>query len=1127
MSATTLSASDILRLQQLGLLSGEGGAAPGTQVGFGTSNTLGGFLGAVGTGIGAVANPIGAILGAGYAASTGQPPSVSGLVGSALSNVGSALGVSGSPTADPSHPGKEDAMNGFGGAGPGSGAPSGGGSPAGPQLLATGGTVRKGVKGKGAPVFGIIRGAPPGVDTVSADLAEGSYVVPKRAVTTSAEIEKAHGKPGNAKGPSVNVRVSGGEYVLSPAQVEKAGGTEALDRKYGIRSTPKDAYAEGGGVMGAPVGVTGTTDGGGGGSADATPTGGPSVAPVGPSGGAPVAAASQGALGGDVVGFLKQQIGGVEEARKDLGDMLKKRMSSIEETKSMMATPPAQQQTNPITAFGSAATFLATMGSLMTRRHMINVVNASADVMDAYKKNDVEATQQAFQLWRTKLSEAIQIQQMENDAYQAAINGKKEDLALAAVAFKDQAILHMAENGQREAAIDLITGRVRQTTAMGSRADELSWKNTLRTANTEIAKLRAAGDNEGADAKQAALLKQAELDPYGVQWLQDYHKATGTGPSRVAGNPNAIMLSKFMADHPDATAEQLRDFSISMKDDPNKERKDKEIARHNAVVEELAGQRFQSEDDRRRAMSAETERHNIEMESLGERRADLGDKTLEWRQTATKNREEIDNQKLDLARLTQSQRNDIESGRLDLAKLSEADRKAIGWANLDFKAIAETNRKEVADKRLDLSKLSFDLRDRIESGRLALSELSEADKKALGWANLDMRAISETNRKEASDKRLDLSRLTEEHRNAIAEGRVDIAKMSAQDLAAYRAGTLDLNSWVKRAMVEQGDRRLDLQEGRDKDVANHRRALEDQAANKTPSLSGLKAAEVLKLEKVGLPFDKALAQAEGRGEQHPLSPEAVDLNANIMLMTGQMPSLGLSGQGSAGAARLQILNRFSELAKERGLNADDIVAGRALVKADSGSLTALTRMTDAAVSFEATALKNMQIVENLMDKGAGTSLGPIVNRWLQAGKRETGDPDVAAFNSAMWTAATEYAKVMSGSTGSQASTDSARLEANRMLNTIDSPAAIRAVIEKTMKPDMENRKNALAEQRQTIIGRISRGDLQSPPLIGTGGGTPSGAVRHNVGDIIKQGGKNYRATQVDANGKVIAADEVP
>jgi len=220
-----------------------------------------------------------------------------------------------------------------------------------------------------------------------------------------------------------------------------------------------------------------------------------------------------------------------------------------------------------------------------------------------------------------------------------------------------------------------------------------------------------------------------------------------------------------------------------------------------------------------------------------------------------------------------------------------------------------------------------------------------------------------------------------------------------------------------------------------------------------------------------------------------LTPEAVDMDARIYLITRQMPAFGLASAGAISRARVRVQNRAAAIAAEQGLDIADIISGQASVRADTMSLGQLTKMSDFAVSFENTALKNMDIAEGLMNKGAGTSAGPVVNRWLQAGRRETGDPDVRDFNAAMVTAATEYSKVMAGSTGTAASTDSARQEAMMMLNQFDSPETIRNVMNNVMRPDMANRKAALQEQREAIQQRIKQTpaggkQTEQPPMPG-------------------------------------------
>lgn len=145
------------------------------------------------------------------------------------------------------------------GGAPGGGAPGGAAGPAGPSFLANGGVVRGGPKGTSAPIYGMVRGGEPGVDKVDAMLSEGSYVIPRHAIDRlgqgpSEHLEALFGPAGESSGDSVHAHVSGGEYVMSPAQVERAGGSEVLDRRFGVQSDPdREAFQQGGEVAPPPA----------------------------------------------------------------------------------------------------------------------------------------------------------------------------------------------------------------------------------------------------------------------------------------------------------------------------------------------------------------------------------------------------------------------------------------------------------------------------------------------------------------------------------------------------------------------------------------------------------------------------------------------------------------------------------------------------------------------------------------------------------------------------------------------------------------------------------------------------------------------------------------------------------
>jgi hypothetical protein len=139
-------------------------------------------------------------------------------------------------------------------------------------------------------------------------------------------------------------------------------------------------------------------------------------------------------------------------------------------------------------------------------------------------------------------------------------------------------------------------------------------------------------------------------------------------------------------------------------------------------------------------------------------------------------------------------------------------------------------------------------------------------------------------------------------------------------------------------------------------------------------------------------------------------------------------------------------------------------------------------MADAAIGFEETALKNLEIATRELHGVAPTGLGPWLNKWIETGETHIGDPNVPASTAAVLTFANEYAKVMSGATGAVAATEGSRREAAELFNPYfsagqwDRVAAI-------AKADMANRKSSLRENIEEIKSRLRGG--------GGGSGTPA------------------------------------
>lgn len=195
--------------------------------------------------------------------------------------------------------------------------------------------------------------------------------------------------------------------------------------------------------------------------------------------------------------------------------------------------------------------------------------------------------------------------------------------------------------------------------------------------------------------------------------------------------------------------------------------------------------------------------------------------------------------------------------------------------------------------------------------------------------------------------------------------------------------------------------------------------------------------------------------------------------ANVVRAGGALPpNLGRTASGSQLIARIM---------KEVGATGTpgDFIEAHATVHADSSSLNNLTKMTDAAVSFERTARENFDLALNLAPNAVPSDLGPFFNRWIEEGDKMLGDPNVPQYVTAMITAANEYAKIMSGSTGAQGSTVDSRKEATELFSPYLSYPQIRAVVAVAEK-DMENRKGSLYGQIDDVKARLRAAGTHEP-----------------------------------------------
>lgn len=198
-----------------------------------------------------------------------------------------------------------------------------------------------------------------------------------------------------------------------------------------------------------------------------------------------------------------------------------------------------------------------------------------------------------------------------------------------------------------------------------------------------------------------------------------------------------------------------------------------------------------------------------------------------------------------------------------------------------------------------------------------------------------------------------------------------------------------------------------------------------------------------------------------------MSESDKDFWANVLRTGGHLPP-GLS-RTAAGSRLVQEL-----MARVPGASGGDpgaFIANASTVKADDRSLSNMTKMADAATSFERTANANFDTALRLSKDAVPTDWGPWINAWVMNGETQAGNKDVPPYVAALLTAANEYAKIMSGSTGAQGSTVDSRREAAQLFSPYLSSGQIDRVVA-IAKTDMANRKQSLYGQIDDIKNRL-------------------------------------------------------
>jgi hypothetical protein len=227
--------------------------------------------------------------------------------------------------------------------------------------------------------------------------------------------------------------------------------------------------------------------------------------------------------------------------------------------------------------------------------------------------------------------------------------------------------------------------------------------------------------------------------------------------------------------------------------------------------------------------------------------------------------------------------------------------------------------------------------------------------------------------------------------------------------------------------------------------------------------------------------------AKGGGEDD-INDSAIKLQASKYLQTGVVPPFGMGRAGTT--ARNKFYNEAAKQADELHLSSADLVSGAYTTKALGASMTQMQKSLEATQSYEKTALANGELMLSLAPKGGGQTGIPVLNRWLQAGRKQiAGDPDVTKFDNAIGAFSEEYAKVMTGNLGNVAATDGARKDASERLAKYAAQDQLTQGYD-VMKQEMENRNHAQEAQVAGIQAKLRAGITPGSPQDTPGAAPP-------------------------------------
>jgi hypothetical protein len=260
--------------------------------------------------------------------------------------------------------------------------------------------------------------------------------------------------------------------------------------------------------------------------------------------------------------------------------------------------------------------------------------------------------------------------------------------------------------------------------------------------------------------------------------------------------------------------------------------------------------------------------------------------------------------------------------------------------------------------------------------------------------------------------------------------------------------------------IEEMKQKVDDMRGRAQDYAQWKKA----NPNATPEQDAAARTQMMQ------PSFSAAKPTSG-GE---LSDETATYLATMFRKTGQAPPMGMGGA----ADRRKVYSIAAKQAADEGSSADEDAVNRASYRAESQTLTQLTKQQAAIDSFERTAAANGEVLVNLVDKVDSTGV-PVLERWIRGGRQAlAGDTDVTNFNTQLGVFVPEVAKILSNPNLTGILSDQARKDTEALVSKNFTADQIKSTIP-LLEQDFGRRSKSVADEIKMTkdnIRSLGKGD---------------------------------------------------